>query len=58
MHVAKKPMGKFSRALNIILDYVYHDLENIDPEFIMVTHSLSGVAAEYFKEELKDETFY
>ncbi len=53
MHVAKKPMGKFSRALNVILDYIHHDLENIDPEFVMVTHSLSNVAAKYLKEELK-----
>lgn len=53
MHVAKKPMGKFSRALDIILDYVNHDLENIDPEFVMVTHSLSSVASRYFIDELK-----
>lgn len=53
MNVAKKPMGKFSRALDIILDYVHHDLENIDPEFVMVTHSLSDVAAQYFQDELK-----
>ena len=53
MHVAKKPMGKFSRALDIILDYVNHDLENIDPEFVMVTHSLSSVASRYLIDELK-----
>jgi len=53
MNVAKKPMGKFSRALDIILDYVRHDLDNIDPEFVMVTHSLSDVAAQYFQDELK-----
>lgn len=53
MIVAKKPMGKFSRALDVVLDYVRHDLDNIDPETIMVTHSLSKVAAQYLKEELK-----
>ncbi|MDD3171686.1 MAG: DegV family protein [Bacilli bacterium] len=52
MKVAKKPMGKFSRALGVILDYVRHDLDNIDPEFVMVTHSLNEEDATFLKKEL------
>lgn len=52
MVVAKKPRGKYEKALAVLLDYVKHDLGNIDPDFMMITHCLAENDAEYLREEL------
>ena len=52
MVVAKKPMGKYSRSLQVQLDYVKNDLGNIDEDFMMITHAKAESDAEYLLEEL------
>lgn len=52
MVVAKKPHGKFSVALEVMLDYLRKDKDNVDPDYIMVTHSLAPDDAIYLKEQV------
>lgn len=53
MIVAKKPHGKYERALEALLDYVKADLDNLDPDNIFITHSLADEDAKYLMGELK-----
>lgn len=53
MEIAKKPMGKLERGLEVLLGYVKNDLENIETDNIMVTHSETDKDAEYLINELK-----
>lgn len=53
MIVAKKPHGKYERALDALLDYVKDDLDNLDLDNIFVTHSLADDDAKYLLSELK-----
>lgn len=53
MEIAKKPMGKFERGLEVLLGYVKDDLENIETDNIMVTHSETDKDADYLINELK-----
>lgn len=52
MMVAKKPRGKFEAALQVLLNYLEHDKDNLDPEFLMITHSLADEDAVYLKEKI------
>jgi len=52
MMVTKKPRGKFQNALKVLLDYFKNDINQIDLENIMVTHSLAAEDAAYLKEEI------
>ena len=52
MIVAKKPMGKYERSLQVQLDYVNHDLGNIDDDFMMVTHAVADKDAKYLQDQL------
>lgn len=51
MIVGSKPRGR-NKAYEILLEKIYNDKERLDPEFVMVTHSLNFEAAEYIKTEL------
>lgn len=55
MEVAKKPLGKFNKALQVLLDYVDHDLDILDDDYMMVTHSLAGEDANYLISQLKNK---
>lgn len=49
-----KAFGKFSKALDIMIqDIVDHENE-LDPDHVMITHSLSFEEAKYIKEHLPD----
>lgn len=52
MMVAKKPRGKFKKALDTLLDYLRADAENVDLDNIMVTHSMADEDAAYLKAEV------
>lgn len=52
MEVGEKPVGK-KKAYEILLNKIYRDKDKLDPEFVMVTHSLNFEAAEYLKAELR-----
>ena len=54
MMVAKKPIGKFEKALKVMLDMVSADKDNIDPDNVMVTHCLANDDAKYLKEKVNE----
>lgn len=51
MVVAKKPMG-YGKALDAVLEYVRMDQDNIDPDYVMITHCLADNDAIYLRNEL------
>lgn len=52
MTVTKKPIGRFRKALDTLLDYFDCDLTNIDTDNVMVTHSMASEDAKYLIEEI------
>jgi len=54
MIVAKKPRGKYQIALQVLLDYLRHDKDNIDPDYIMITHSMAEEDAKYLRQEINN----
>ena len=52
--VAKKPRGKFQAALQVLLNYLENDKDNLDPEFIMITHSEADEDAVYLREKIAE----
>lgn len=52
MEVGEKPLGR-KKAYELLLNKIYRDKDNLDPEFVMVTHSLNFETAEYLKAELR-----
>jgi len=56
MVVSKKPMG-YKKALNIMLSEVDDNLDNIDKDFIMVTHSKADEDAKFLVSELQKRGF-
>ena len=55
MEIAKKPLGKYSKALDILLEYFANDKDNIDPSCLAVTHSLADEDAKYLIDKIKNE---
>jgi DegV family protein with EDD domain len=53
MEVAKKPRGKFETSLDTQLEYVEHDKELIDPDYIMITHCMADEDAKYLRTRLE-----
>ena len=52
MAVYKKPRGKMIKALNELLQIFKDDLDNIELDRVMLTHSLAPESMEYLKQEL------
>ena len=53
MGVYKKPRGKMVNALNTLLDIFKEDMDHIDLEHVMITHSLGDEYEVYLRNELK-----
>ena len=53
MGVYKKPRGKMVNALNELINIFKTDIENHDPDCVMITHSLGEDSKNYLFEELK-----
>lgn len=51
MIVGAKPRGR-KKAYELLLDKIYADKDKLDPDFVMVTHSLNYEAAKYLKDEI------
>ncbi len=54
MTIGKKPRGKLSNGVKYMLRDVYKDKNNIDSDFLLVTHSMSHEHADLIKRELED----
>lgn len=53
MVVYKKPRGKMINALNTLLDIIREDVEHLDLDHVMITHSLGDEYEVYLRNELK-----
>lgn len=53
MAVGKKPRGNIRVGVKLLLRDVLKDLERIDPEFIMITHTEAGEQADHVRRELE-----
>lgn len=54
MQVAKKPLGKLKKAINIIMEDAISIKDQIDTDFMMITHSQNSEMAELFLPKLKE----
>lgn len=54
MIVYKKPIGKMVNALNKLLEIIKEDVENLDLETVMITHSLAEESKNYLYEKLQE----
>lgn len=55
LSVGKKPIGKMKRAIDIMNDQIMDDKDNVDNDFIFVTHSFQDDGAKYIIPILKEE---
>ncbi len=55
MMVGKKGRGNIRNGINLMLNEVFSEKENIDYEFMMITHSLANESAEYIRLKLAEE---
>ncbi|MDT8337535.1 MAG: DegV family protein [Candidatus Izemoplasmatales bacterium] len=55
MVVGKKGRGTIKNGINIMLNEVFQEKDNIDNEFMMITHSLADESSTYIKEQIKNE---
>ncbi len=55
MAVGKKGRGSIKNGINLMLDEVFQEKDQIDPEFLMITHSLADESREYIETRVKDE---
>lgn len=54
MHVAKKPHGKMQVALDLMIEQIKKDLPRLDPDMVIVTHSLAFESNQYIRDKLKE----
>jgi len=52
MGVGKKGRGSMKNGIDLMLKEVTDDKDNIDPEFMMITHSLAYESSSYIKEQV------
>lgn len=55
LDVYKKPMGKMSRALDVMLNDFFDEGNNLDLEYVMVTHSFADKSSEYMLGKVKEK---
>ncbi len=54
LQVTKKPRGKYTAALDVLLDYLRQDKDNIDSDHIFITHSLATDDAKYLRAKISE----
>lgn len=54
LNVAKKSIGSFKKALNIMIDEFKECYERVDKEFVFITHSEGDAFAKYIAEKISD----
>lgn len=55
MAVGKKGRGSIKNGIDLMLNEVFQDKDEIDPDFMMITHSLADESAQYIKDQLKEK---
>lgn len=54
MHVGAKPLGKITKALDIMIKQIVDDKDRLDTDHILVTHSIAPESAKYIIPKLKE----
>ena len=54
MHVGAKPLGKITKALDIMIKQIVDDKDRLDTDHILVTHSIAPESAKYIIPRLKE----
>lgn len=54
MHVGAKPLGKITKALDIMIKQIVDDRDRLDTDHILVTHSIAPESAKYIIPKLKE----
>lgn len=52
MHVAKKPHGKMKVALDVMIEQLKGDLDRLDRDVVIITHSLAFEYCDYIKKQI------
>ncbi|MDP2425619.1 MAG: DegV family protein [Candidatus Izemoplasmatales bacterium] len=55
MEVGKKPRGPIQIAVNVLMEEAIIQKDSIDPDFLMITHSVADEAAQYASIQLHQE---
>lgn len=55
LDVYKKPMGTMKKAVNIMLEDYFNEKDNLDLEYVMITHSLADKQAKYMEQEVRNK---
>lgn len=55
MGVGKKGRGNVNIAINIMVDDMLNEADQIDEDYLMITHSLADTEVEYIRERIKDK---
>lgn len=55
MAVGKKGRGKVENAINIMIQDMLNEKEKIDPDFMMITHSMAEEEANYIRQKIEQE---
>jgi len=55
MVVGKKGRGTIKKGIDLMLQEVFHEKDNIDPEFMMITHSLADESEKYIRTQIEKE---
>lgn len=55
MEVGKKPRGVIQHAINVLFEDALSEKEQIDPEFMMITHSKADDSAKMLKDRILQE---
>ena len=55
LDVYKKPAGKMSRALDIMLTDFFNEIDNLDLDYVFITHSLANRQAVYMMDKVKEK---
>ncbi|MFH0993185.1 MAG: DegV family protein, partial [bacterium] len=54
MHVGKKPHGRIQVGLDVLIAELMEAKDELDDEFLMITHSLAHDSAEYIREKISN----
>lgn len=54
MHVARKPHGRMRVALDVMIEQLRGDLERLDRDVVVITHSLAFEYCEYMEKKIKE----
>ncbi len=55
MSVGKKPRGKIEVGIDVLIDEVIEQKDQLDDDFLMITHSVANQSADYIEANLKDK---